>query len=118
MALRLSALGAGRALLPRKMSGTHFCQRLSRTQGPLRLEGLGSLKKKIHWPHRQSKLRPSGIFTEIRSGCWESWPQGNSLEYQAGIRVAEQLSNWTTIKLNYPINVGVVTFVKTVQIFW
>jgi hypothetical protein len=33
MAVRLSALRAGRSLPPRKIPGTHFCQRLSRPQG-------------------------------------------------------------------------------------
>jgi hypothetical protein len=33
MAVRLSVLLAGRPLLPRKIPGTHFCQRLSRPQG-------------------------------------------------------------------------------------
>jgi hypothetical protein len=33
MAVRLSALRAGRPLHQRKIRGTHFCQRLSRTQG-------------------------------------------------------------------------------------
>jgi hypothetical protein len=32
MAVMLSALIAGRPLLPRKLPGTHFCQRLSRPQ--------------------------------------------------------------------------------------
>jgi hypothetical protein len=33
MALRLSAIRAGRPLPPRKIPDTHFCQRLSRSQG-------------------------------------------------------------------------------------
>jgi hypothetical protein len=33
MAMRLSALRAGRTLPPRKISGTHFCWRLSRPHG-------------------------------------------------------------------------------------
>jgi hypothetical protein len=33
MAVRLSALRAGSPLPPRKIPGTHFCQRLSRPQG-------------------------------------------------------------------------------------
>jgi hypothetical protein len=33
MAVKLSALRAGRPLPPRKIRGTHFCQRLSRRQG-------------------------------------------------------------------------------------
>jgi hypothetical protein len=46
--VRLSALRANRSLLPRNIfyvSGTHFCQRLSRPQGLVRLEGLGKLNK-------------------------------------------------------------------------
>jgi hypothetical protein len=45
MAVRLPALRAGRPLLPKEIPGTHFCQRLSRTQGIVQLEGLGKLKK-------------------------------------------------------------------------
>jgi hypothetical protein len=48
MAVRLSALRAVRALLPRNffpVSGTHFCYRLSKPQGLVRLEGLDKLKK-------------------------------------------------------------------------
>jgi hypothetical protein len=44
-----SALRTSRALLPRNIfsdSGTHFRQRLSKPQGPVRLEELGKLKKK------------------------------------------------------------------------
>jgi hypothetical protein len=33
MAVRSSALRAGRALPPRNLPGTHFCQKLSRPQG-------------------------------------------------------------------------------------
>jgi hypothetical protein len=43
MAVRLSALRAGRVLLPRNLPGTHFCRRLSRHI--VRLEGLEQLKK-------------------------------------------------------------------------
>jgi hypothetical protein len=45
MAVRLSALRAGSALLPERSSGTHFCKRLNKPQGLVRLEGLGKLKK-------------------------------------------------------------------------
>jgi hypothetical protein len=48
MAVRLSAICAGRALLPRNffsVPDTHFCQRLSKPQGLMRLEGLVKLKK-------------------------------------------------------------------------
>jgi hypothetical protein len=52
MAVRLSALRTGRALLPRNIifsaSGTHFCYSLSEPQGLVRPEGLGKLKKFIH----------------------------------------------------------------------
>jgi hypothetical protein len=44
MAVRLSALLAGRALLPMKIPFTPFCQGLSKSQGLVRLEGLGTLK--------------------------------------------------------------------------
>jgi hypothetical protein len=52
MAKRLSALHTGRALVARinvSASGTHFCQRLSKSQGPVRLEGLGKLETFIHF---------------------------------------------------------------------
>jgi hypothetical protein len=51
MAVMLSALLTGRALLPRKMifsvSGTHFCWRLKEPQGLVRPEWVGELEKKI-----------------------------------------------------------------------
>jgi hypothetical protein len=40
-----SALRARRHLPPRNLPGTRFCQRLSRPQGHIGLEGLGKLKK-------------------------------------------------------------------------
>jgi hypothetical protein len=33
MAVKLSALGAGRPLTPQEIPDSHFCQRLSRSQG-------------------------------------------------------------------------------------
>jgi hypothetical protein len=45
---RLSALSAGRALLPRNIFsvyGTHFCYRLTKSPGLVRFERLGKLKK-------------------------------------------------------------------------
>jgi hypothetical protein len=52
MAARLSALRTGRCFTPKKhyfyASGTHFCWRLSKPQGLVRLEGLGKLIKIIH----------------------------------------------------------------------
>jgi hypothetical protein len=50
MAVRLTALGASRTLLPRNIffsSGTHLCSRLRKPQGPVLLECLGELKKLI-----------------------------------------------------------------------
>jgi hypothetical protein len=44
MAVRLSALRAGRSLLPRNI---FLLLVLSKPKGPMRLEGLGKLKKKI-----------------------------------------------------------------------
>jgi hypothetical protein len=58
MEVRLSALRAGRILLPRNifsLYGTHFCQRLSKPQGLVRLDGLGQLKKN---PITSSELEP------------------------------------------------------------
>jgi hypothetical protein len=46
MAVRLSALRTGRALLSRNIFGTLFCERVSKPQGLVRLEGLGELEKK------------------------------------------------------------------------
>jgi hypothetical protein len=51
MAVRLSALHTGHAVLPRNIfsaSGTHFCQRMSKPQGLVRPEGLAKLKKFVH----------------------------------------------------------------------
>jgi hypothetical protein len=41
-------------------SGTHFCYRMSKLQGPVRPEGLGKVKN-IHLPHQVSNPRPSGL---------------------------------------------------------
>jgi hypothetical protein len=61
MAIRLSALRTGRALLPRNISasGTHLCQRLSKPQGLVRPEGLGNLKKKIHLIRSRTRDLPA-----------------------------------------------------------
>jgi hypothetical protein len=52
MAVRLLAIRTGRALLPTNISlyvsSTHFCYRLSKPQGLVRLEGLRKLIKIIH----------------------------------------------------------------------
>jgi hypothetical protein len=45
MAIRLSTLRVRRALLREGFSDTHFCYRLSKPQGLVRLEVLGKLKK-------------------------------------------------------------------------
>jgi hypothetical protein len=45
MAVRLSALRAGRPLPPKKIPGTHFCQRLSRPQGHSAAERIRSTEK-------------------------------------------------------------------------
>jgi hypothetical protein len=45
MAVRLSALRAGRPLPPRNLPGTHFCSRLSRTQGHSAAGGIRSVEK-------------------------------------------------------------------------
>jgi hypothetical protein len=45
MAVRLSALRAGRPLLPRKIPGTHFCYRLSRAQGHCATGRIRSIEK-------------------------------------------------------------------------
>jgi hypothetical protein len=48
MAVRLPALHAGYTVLLSNIfpvSGTHFCYRLHKPQGLVRLEGLGKLKK-------------------------------------------------------------------------
>jgi hypothetical protein len=47
MAVRLSALRAGRALHPRNLPGTHFCYRLSRPQGHSATGRIRSIEK-IH----------------------------------------------------------------------
>jgi hypothetical protein len=45
MAVRLSALRAGRPLPPRKIPGIHFCQKLSRPKGHSTAVGIRSIKK-------------------------------------------------------------------------
>jgi hypothetical protein len=46
MAVRLSALRAGRPLAPRKIPGTHFLQKLSQPQGRSAAERSRSIEKK------------------------------------------------------------------------
>jgi hypothetical protein len=55
--VKLSALGTGLALLPQicSVSGIHFCYKLSKPFGLLRLEGLGKLEKSIHVIANQSR---------------------------------------------------------------
>jgi hypothetical protein len=43
--VRLSALSAGRPLPPRKIPGTHFCERLSRPQGHNAAGSIRSIEK-------------------------------------------------------------------------
>jgi hypothetical protein len=43
------------------VSGTHFCQKLSKTQGLVWPEGLDKLKKKIHSPQLVSNPLPYGL---------------------------------------------------------
>jgi hypothetical protein len=60
MAVSLSALRTGRALLPRNnfsASGTHFCYRLSEPQG-LGI-GIGKLKKFIHFIRSRTRDLPA-----------------------------------------------------------
>jgi hypothetical protein len=45
MAVRLSALRAGRSLPPRKFPGTHFCYRLSRPHGHSAAGRIRSIEK-------------------------------------------------------------------------
>jgi hypothetical protein len=45
MAVRLSVLPTGRPLPPRKILGTHFCQRLSRPQGHSAAGKITSIEK-------------------------------------------------------------------------
>jgi hypothetical protein len=45
MAVRLSALRAGRPLPPRKIPGTHFCYRMSRLQGHSAAGKIRSIEK-------------------------------------------------------------------------
>jgi hypothetical protein len=52
MAVSLSVLRTGRALLPRNISsapGTHFCSKLSKPQDLARLEGFNKLEKIIEF---------------------------------------------------------------------
>jgi hypothetical protein len=62
MAARLSALRAGRTLLPGFFifKDSSFLLEAESTPGPVRLEGLGQLKKK-NPPHQDLNPRPSGL---------------------------------------------------------
>jgi hypothetical protein len=61
MAVRLSALRAGRSLPPRKIPGTHFCQRLSRPQGHCAAARIGSIEKSSDIGTRTRDLPPCSI---------------------------------------------------------
>jgi hypothetical protein len=62
MAVRLSALRAGRCFTPQKhyfyASDTHFCLRLSKPRGLVRPEGLGKLIKIIHLMRSRTRDLP------------------------------------------------------------
>jgi hypothetical protein len=61
MAVRLSALRTGRALLPRSIIYLFLILIFGKPQDQARLEGLGEVKKKNHSLQRISKPRPSGL---------------------------------------------------------
>jgi hypothetical protein len=61
------SLRAGRTLLPTNTPGTHFCKRLSKPQGLVRLEGLGKFKEKFN---DVSKNRSS--FRNVVFSCVEN----------------------------------------------
>jgi hypothetical protein len=58
MAVRLSALRAGRPLPPRKIPGTHICYRLSRPQGHSAAGWIRSIEK-IHLIGTQTRDLPA-----------------------------------------------------------
>jgi hypothetical protein len=116
MAVRLSALRIGRCFTPQKhyfhASGTYFCLRLSKPQGPVRPEGLGKLIKIIHlirssypvlirrWrqcirskcPHHYSHSRPG------RERIWNSETIGRCLDCPVVVVCCERTggsNTWT-----------------------
>jgi hypothetical protein len=68
MVVMLSVLRTDRALLPRNYfsaSGTHFCWRLSKPQGLVRLDGLGKLKEKFIYLIGSGNPRPQPLRLKI-----------------------------------------------------
>jgi hypothetical protein len=59
MAVRLSALHAGRPLPPKNIPGTHFCYRLSRPQGHSTAGRIRSIEKKIHLIETRTRDLPA-----------------------------------------------------------
>jgi hypothetical protein len=72
MAVRLSALHTGLVLIPRNsflsVSGTDFCQRLSKPQGLVRMKGFGKLKK-IHSPRITRIIKSRWLKLAMRVAC-------------------------------------------------
>jgi hypothetical protein len=60
MAVRLWALGVGRALNPEIFSDIHFCQRLSQPQGQSTAGSIRQIER-IKWPQQDSNPRLFGL---------------------------------------------------------
>jgi hypothetical protein len=84
MAVRLSALRAGRALPQGRSSGTHFCKRLSEPQGPKRL---GKLKNSV----TPSGLKPATFRLVACILVTKSW---DSLTLVKSLNILETLARW------------------------
>jgi hypothetical protein len=74
MAMSLSASRAGRPLPPRKIPGTHFCQRLSRPQGHSAAGRIRLIEKSNDFiGNRTRAVQPVAISTEVsRLHTWKS----------------------------------------------
>jgi hypothetical protein len=80
MAVRLSALRIYRSVLPQKhfsASNTHFCYRLSKTRGLVRLEGLDKLIKFIGLIGTRTRDLPASSVAlqriTLRRALWMLW---------------------------------------------
>jgi hypothetical protein len=97
MAVTLSALRTGCALLPRKhyfsASGAHFCQRLSKAQALVRPERLGKLKT-INSRHRVSNPRSSDIYFEMSRGSAVAIGTGYDLSREVGVPNPSKAKNF------------------------
>jgi hypothetical protein len=96
----LSALHFGRFLLPRKISGTHFCQRLSRPQGHSAVGRIRSIENSSHIIRNRTRdfrdcstmPQPTTLPHAANISCWQSGTQGHKFSYSEAFERIGQCS--------------------------